>query len=157
MDKKEQIEKAIEILANHNKWRKGSDIHFMAEPKELGDAIDTVVNALSQPKEEPKKEVDLDRVKYILQEHSVLYLQCFSEKQAADLLQNTLNKLLPHLQKPVESDAVELTTKEINKSCDENIEGVGLIYMEMAAIYKKRMRNAVKLINAKNQFKQLKK
>ena len=119
MDKKEQIEKAIEILANHNKWRKGSDIHFMAEPKELGDAIDTVVNALFQPKEEPKKEVDLDRVKYILQEHSVLYLQCFSEKQAADLLQNTLNKLLPHLQKPVESDAVEFAewlSKNYNRS-----------------------------------------
>jgi len=39
------INKAIEILDNHNKWRRDSEgVYKMAEPKELGIAIDTVVS-----------------------------------------------------------------------------------------------------------------
>ena len=38
------IEKAIEILELHNKWRRDNDGKYeMAEPKELGIAIDVVV------------------------------------------------------------------------------------------------------------------
>jgi hypothetical protein len=38
------IEKAIEILDNHNKWRKGNDEISMTEPKILSKAIDTIIN-----------------------------------------------------------------------------------------------------------------
>lgn len=39
------IEKAIEILELHNKWRRDNDGKYeMAEPKELGKAIDLVVS-----------------------------------------------------------------------------------------------------------------
>lgn len=38
------IEKAIKILELHNKWRRDTDGKYeMVEPKELGEAIDTVV------------------------------------------------------------------------------------------------------------------
>lgn len=57
MDKKEQIDKAIEILANHNKWRKGADTPH-TEPKDLTFAIDTVIAALSHL----QKPVDSDAV-----------------------------------------------------------------------------------------------
>ena len=57
MDKKE-IEKAIAILIAHNEWRRGGE-KTITHPKELGEAIDTVIEVLSQPKEvEPKKEVE---------------------------------------------------------------------------------------------------
>ena len=36
------IEKAVLILKQHNKWRRGADIP-MANPTELGIAIDTVI------------------------------------------------------------------------------------------------------------------
>lgn len=36
------MEKAVLILKQHNKWRRGADIP-MANPTELGIAIDTVV------------------------------------------------------------------------------------------------------------------
>lgn len=39
------IEKAIEILEIHNKWRRDNDGKYeMVEPKELGKAIDSVVS-----------------------------------------------------------------------------------------------------------------
>jgi hypothetical protein len=39
------IEKAVEILELHNKWRRDNDGKYeMAEPKELGKAIDLVVS-----------------------------------------------------------------------------------------------------------------
>jgi hypothetical protein len=39
------IERAIEILELHNKWRRDNDGKYeMAKPKELGVAIDTVVS-----------------------------------------------------------------------------------------------------------------
>lgn len=39
------IDKAIEILELHNKWRRDNERKYiMAEPKELGTAIDTVVS-----------------------------------------------------------------------------------------------------------------
>ena len=42
---KMNIEKAIEILELHNKWRRDNNSKYeMAEPKELGIAIDTVVS-----------------------------------------------------------------------------------------------------------------
>lgn len=63
MDKKE-IEKAIDILINHNKWRKGGD-NEMSEPKDLTFAIDTVIEALSQPKEvDLQKPVESDAVEF---------------------------------------------------------------------------------------------
>ena len=41
------IEKAIEILELHNKWRRDDDGKYeMAEPKELGEAIDLVISEL---------------------------------------------------------------------------------------------------------------
>jgi len=64
MDKKKQIEKAIDILINHNKWRKGGD-NEMSEPKDLTFAIDTVIDALSQPKEvDLQKPVESDAVEF---------------------------------------------------------------------------------------------
>lgn len=38
------IEQAIEILERHNKWRRGDDDIPETNPKELGEAIDTVVD-----------------------------------------------------------------------------------------------------------------
>lgn len=40
------IPDAIEILKNHNKWRRGDDSIKMVNPTILGKAIDTVVNSL---------------------------------------------------------------------------------------------------------------
>lgn len=49
------IEKAVLILKRHNKWRRGADIP-MANPTELGIAIDTVVTyAERKLKDESKK------------------------------------------------------------------------------------------------------
>ena len=40
-----KLKKAIEILELHNKWRRDNEgIYKMANPKELGIAIDTVVS-----------------------------------------------------------------------------------------------------------------
>lgn len=38
-----KLSKAIEILEKHNKWRRGNDDYEMANPKELGIAIETVI------------------------------------------------------------------------------------------------------------------
>ncbi len=38
-----KLEKAVQILKKHNKWRRGGDIK-PTNPKELGVAIDTIVN-----------------------------------------------------------------------------------------------------------------
>jgi len=38
------ITEAIKILKDHNEWRKGSDEKQMAEPKELSQAIDVIIN-----------------------------------------------------------------------------------------------------------------
>ena len=106
MDKK-QINKAVEILIAHNEWRRGADTPH-TNPKELGDAIDTVVKALSQTKEvEPKKEVGLEELRelfedwYFLTEESCLtHGKEFNHNSIFDFFK-------PHLQKPVESDAME--------------------------------------------------
>jgi len=37
------IQKAIEVLEQHNRWRRGDEKIEMAEPKELGIAIEVVV------------------------------------------------------------------------------------------------------------------
>lgn len=40
-----EVKQAIQILKNHNLWRKGEDEELqMTDPKKLGIAIDTVVN-----------------------------------------------------------------------------------------------------------------
>ena len=39
-----ELEEAIGILKDHNIWRRGSEDVEMTNPKELGIAIDTVVN-----------------------------------------------------------------------------------------------------------------
>ena len=39
-----EIQEAIEILKTHNKWRRGDlNMEFMMDPKDIGLAIDTVV------------------------------------------------------------------------------------------------------------------
>lgn len=43
----EDIRKAIEILKSHNEWRRGNTNTEMANPTELGEAIDIIVNHLS--------------------------------------------------------------------------------------------------------------
>ena len=47
---KQDIEKAVTLLTIHNKWRRGAEIP-MVDPKELGIAIDTVLEVLRQSKE----------------------------------------------------------------------------------------------------------
>ena len=37
------IHEAVALLENHNKWRRGDDTLEMADPKELGIAIDLMV------------------------------------------------------------------------------------------------------------------
>ena len=37
-----EIQKALELLEYHNKWRKGADVP-MVHPKDLSEAIDTIV------------------------------------------------------------------------------------------------------------------
>jgi hypothetical protein len=37
------IQEAVALLENHNKWRRGDDTLEMADPKELGIAIDLMV------------------------------------------------------------------------------------------------------------------
>ena len=37
------VQEALRLLEHHNKWRKGADIK-MPNPKDLSEAIDTVVN-----------------------------------------------------------------------------------------------------------------
>ena len=39
-----KLHKALKILDNHNKWRRGDDDYPMAHPTELGKAIDTIIN-----------------------------------------------------------------------------------------------------------------
>ena len=38
-----KIQEAVALLENHNKWRRGDDTLEMADPKELGIAIDLMV------------------------------------------------------------------------------------------------------------------
>ncbi len=44
-----KTEEAIQILEQHNKWRRGEDDISMIEPSLLGEAIETVVSQLKQP------------------------------------------------------------------------------------------------------------
>jgi hypothetical protein len=37
------IQEAVKLLEQHNKWRRGADIK-MVDPKMLGEAIDLIVN-----------------------------------------------------------------------------------------------------------------
>lgn len=74
--KKEQIEKAIEILIAHNKWRLGADTPH-TEPKDLTFAIDTVIDALSQPKEvDLQKPVESDAFCTCFDHHSSFMEKC---------------------------------------------------------------------------------
>ena len=41
------IQEAVKLLEQHNKWRRGADIP-MANPSELGKAIDMVVETLKK-------------------------------------------------------------------------------------------------------------
>jgi len=43
------IQRAIEVLLSHNAWRRGADIE-MAEPKELGKAIEKAIEVLRKSK-----------------------------------------------------------------------------------------------------------
>lgn len=46
-----KLKKAVEILEKHNKWRRDNSIpskYEMANPKELGIAIDTVVQFIKE-------------------------------------------------------------------------------------------------------------
>ena len=36
-------QQAIKILKDHNKWRRGDENYEMAQPKELGQAIDLII------------------------------------------------------------------------------------------------------------------
>lgn len=38
------LQEAVTLLENHNKWRRGDDTLEMVEPKDLGMAIDLIVN-----------------------------------------------------------------------------------------------------------------
>ena len=38
------LQEALKLLEIHNKWRRGDDTLEMAEPKDLGIAIDLIVN-----------------------------------------------------------------------------------------------------------------
>jgi|TARA_R110002033_G_C3813193_1_gene232350 hypothetical protein len=37
------LQEAVTLLENHNKWRRGDDTLEMAEPKDLGMAIELIV------------------------------------------------------------------------------------------------------------------
>ena len=37
------LQEAVKLLESHNKWRRGDDTLEMAEPKDLGKAIDLIV------------------------------------------------------------------------------------------------------------------
>lgn len=39
---------AVKILEDHNKWRRGDDDMEMADPKQLGEAIDFIVSQFKQ-------------------------------------------------------------------------------------------------------------
>ena len=41
-----ELKKAIGILETYNRWRRGEDVEPMLEPKDIGIAIDTVVEYL---------------------------------------------------------------------------------------------------------------
>lgn len=62
-----QLQKAIEILESHNEWRRDNGenpVHVMADPKELGVAIDTVVNHYKKPRPDSNKmKVAIDKFK----------------------------------------------------------------------------------------------
>ena len=52
------LSKAIEILDEHNRWRRNSIISAMIDPKELGKAIDVVVEHYKKQKELMNTEED---------------------------------------------------------------------------------------------------
>lgn len=58
------LTEAIEILREHNRWRRGAEDVTMADPKELGIAIDTVVGAYDDALERTVK-VDAGGFPYI--------------------------------------------------------------------------------------------
>ena len=45
-----KLKTAIKILEDHNKWRRGAEIK-MQEPKDIGIAIETVIDKIKQIKE----------------------------------------------------------------------------------------------------------
>ena len=54
-----RIDKAIKILETHNRWRRGIEDDTNYTTKELGEAIDTVVNKL-------KKEIKSEKELYLI-------------------------------------------------------------------------------------------
>lgn len=46
MTQQPDFKKALEVLKNHNTWRRGCDVTPPTDPKELGVAIDTAIVAL---------------------------------------------------------------------------------------------------------------
>lgn len=65
------IEKAIQVLEEHNKWRRGSDEITMGNATEIGIAIDTVLEAV--------KEVNTDEDVQYLSMLSNWYLKCHAK------------------------------------------------------------------------------
>ena len=46
------LQEAVTLLENHNKWRRGDDTLEMAEPKDLGMAIELIVEPLTPKRDE---------------------------------------------------------------------------------------------------------
>ena len=45
---KMELKQAIGILETHNRWRRGEDVEPMIDPKELGIAIDLIVEYIKK-------------------------------------------------------------------------------------------------------------
>ena len=45
------LQEAVKLLESHNKWRRGDDTLEMAEPKDLGKAIDLIVKHFKTKRE----------------------------------------------------------------------------------------------------------
>mgnify|MGYP001824016901 CR=1 FL=1 len=49
------LQEAVTLLENHNKWRRGDDTLEMAEPKDLGMAIELIVEHFNTKEKEMKE------------------------------------------------------------------------------------------------------
>ena len=71
-----KLHKALKILDNHNKWRRGDDDYPMAHPTELGKAIDTVIKEYQNlyTTADVIKAGKMAEIKYLDTLHILLYL-----------------------------------------------------------------------------------
>ena len=71
-----KLQKALKILEDHNKWRRGDDNYQMTHPTELGKAIDTIINEYQNlyTKADVLKAAEMGEVNYIDAEHITTYL-----------------------------------------------------------------------------------